>query len=42
MGKVLIYGIIDGYLEMVDGLILFDYKMDYVKWFEDLKMCYVG
>lgn len=36
-GKVLIHGIIDGYLETADGLTLFDYKTDHVKRPEELK-----
>ena len=41
-GKVLIHGIIDGYLETSAGLILFDYKTDHVKAPEDLKTRYAG
>ncbi|CAJ1193286.1 ATP-dependent helicase/nuclease subunit A (plasmid) [Fructilactobacillus sanfranciscensis] len=29
--KILIHGIIDGYFETADGLVLFDYKTDHVK-----------
>ncbi|MBO2715314.1 helicase-exonuclease AddAB subunit AddA [Lactiplantibacillus plantarum] len=41
-GKVLIHGIIDGYLETADGLTLFDYKTDHVKRPEELKTRYAG
>ncbi|MBQ0836639.1 helicase-exonuclease AddAB subunit AddA [Lactiplantibacillus pentosus] len=40
--KILIHGIIDGYLETDDGLILFDYKTDHVKQPADLKQRYAG
>ncbi|WP_338209773.1 helicase-exonuclease AddAB subunit AddA [Lactiplantibacillus paraxiangfangensis] len=40
--KVLIHGIIDGYLETADGLILFDYKTDHVKQPQDLLTRYAG
>lgn len=33
--KILVHGIIDGYIEEEDGLILFDYKTDQVKRFGD-------
>ena len=30
--KILVHGIIDGYIELEDKVILFDYKTDYVPW----------
>ncbi|WP_048000353.1 helicase-exonuclease AddAB subunit AddA [Lactiplantibacillus herbarum] len=41
-GKVLIHGIIDGYLETETGLILFDYKTDRVRKPADLGERYAG
>ncbi|AVK63562.1 helicase-exonuclease AddAB subunit AddA [Lactobacillus sp. CBA3606] len=40
--KILIHGIIDGYLETPAGLILFDYKTDHVKQPADLSKRYAG
>lgn len=40
--KVLIHGIIDGYLETPTGLILFDYKTDHVRHTSDLLNRYAG
>jgi len=40
--KILIHGIIDGYLTTSDGIILFDYKTDHVAKAEDLLTKYAG